>query len=111
MVGKKKNHVLLWSLISQSDDLMSQVLCGKYGRGDDLTLHITSHSYDSPLWKAISYVSENAWSNMYTVIGDDRSTNFWLDKWITGEHAIIDYEKEFPMNISCGIVDRLLVFG
>jgi len=45
---------MLWNMINKPDDLWCKVLYSKYGRNKDLRVAITSHPYDSPLWKALA---------------------------------------------------------
>ena len=101
----------LWNLIKNPEDLWCKVLRSKYGRINDLIASISAQPYDSPLWKALVNIWNDFQGHVVWNIRDGRNTNFWLDKWVPNNGALIAIGNEAYVDTTLSVRDVLSPSG
>jgi len=102
---------MIWNLIKQPDKLWCKVLYSKYGRTNDLNNSISSQPYDSPLWKEIVEMWDDFKRRVIWQIGDGRSTNFWLDKWVSSNTSLLSSANQSYVDTTASVRDALNTSG
>ncbi|GAU49151.1 hypothetical protein TSUD_87340 [Trifolium subterraneum] len=95
---------MLWNLINRPDDLWCKVLYSKYGRNNDPRTAITSLSYDSPLWKALTGIWDKFQQNIVWNLGNGNHINFWLDKWTLSGDSLINTTSQPVIDTTLSIL-------
>ncbi|GAU49093.1 hypothetical protein TSUD_137780 [Trifolium subterraneum] len=96
-----------WNLINRPDDLWCKVLYSKYGRNNYLRTTITSLSYDSPLWKALTGIWDKFQQNIVWNLGNGNHINFWLDKWTLSGDSLINTTSQPVIDTTLSVRDVL----
>jgi hypothetical protein len=97
-----------WELQHGKNELWSQVMKGKYGRGIMNLANAGAKPTDSSFWKAL--VSFMPWIHTQTcsAIGDGRGTSAWDMCWIAPGLRIVDLNIDIPANIQHACVNDLV---
>ncbi|WJX23885.1 hypothetical protein P8452_13067 [Trifolium repens] len=98
---------MLWNLITRPDDLWCKVLYSKYGRNKNLCTTISSLSYDSPLWKALTSIWDKFQQNVVWNLGNGNHINFWLDKWTLSGDSLINTTNQPVIDTTLSVRDVL----
>ncbi|MCH81203.1 RNA-directed DNA polymerase (Reverse transcriptase) [Trifolium medium] len=102
---------ILWNMINRPDDLWCKILYNKYGRNTDLRVSINAKSYDSPLWRALAGIGDQFRSHTVWQMGNGQKVNFWLDKWMTDGHSLMNHSTQQMVDTTLTVKDTLTATG
>ncbi|GAU25001.1 hypothetical protein TSUD_292120 [Trifolium subterraneum] len=94
-------------MINNPDNLWCIVLCSKYGRNTNLRVSMNTQPYDSPLWKALAGIRDQFRSHTVWQVGNGQQINFWLDKWMTNGHALMNLSTQQIIDMTFTVNDIL----